>query len=60
MRSSILILRDLVPELVHNEKMVVLKKATEYIRTLQMGKYKLLMERERQQLLRKLKHSEMY
>ncbi|KAH0512270.1 Protein S-Myc, partial [Microtus ochrogaster] len=60
MRSSFLILRDLVPELVHNEKMVVLKKATEYIRTLQTDKYKLLMERERQQLLRKIKDSEMY
>lgn len=68
MRSSFLILRDLVPELVHNEKaakVVILKKATEYIHTLQADEYKLLMERERlhakqQQLLRKIKHPETY
>lgn len=68
MRSSFLILRDLVPELAHNEKaskVVILKKATEYIRTLQADEYKLRMERERlharrQQLLRKIKHPETY
>ncbi|KAL1765188.1 S-Myc [Sigmodon hispidus] len=68
MRSSFLILRDLVPELVHNEKaakVVILKKATEYIHTLQADEYRLLVEREKlhakqQQLLKKIKHSELY
>lgn len=67
MRSSFLNLRDLVPELVHNEKaakVVILKKATEYIHTLQSDEYKLLVEREKlharqQQLLKKIKHSAM-
>ncbi|XP_032746361.1 protein S-Myc [Rattus rattus] len=65
MRSSFLNLRDLVPELVHNEKaakVVILKKATEYIHTLQADEYKLLVEREKlykrkQQLLEKIKQS---
>ncbi|CAH6779983.1 protein S-Myc [Phodopus roborovskii] len=68
MRSSFLNLRDLVPELVHNEKaakVVILKKATEYIHTLQADEYKLLVEREKlharqQQLLKKIKHSKTY
>ncbi|XP_036030101.1 protein S-Myc-like [Onychomys torridus] len=68
LRSSFLNLRDLVPELVHNEKaakVVILKKATEYIHTLQADEYKLLVEREKlharkQQLLKKIKHSETY
>ncbi|XP_034342088.1 protein S-Myc [Arvicanthis niloticus] len=63
MRSSFLNLRDLVPELVHNEKaakVVILKKATEYIHTLQADESKLLLEREKlykrqQQLLEKIK-----
>ncbi|OBS74095.1 hypothetical protein A6R68_15366 [Neotoma lepida] len=66
MRSSFLNLRDLVPELVHNEKaakVVILKKATEYIHTLQADEYKLLVEKEKfharqQQLLKKIKHFE--
>ncbi|XP_040599894.1 protein S-Myc-like [Mesocricetus auratus] len=68
MRSSFLNLRDLVPELVHNEKaakVVILKKATEYIYTLQADECKLLVEREKlharqQQLLKKIKHSKTY
>nr|BAA37155.1 s-myc [Mus musculus] len=63
MRSSFLNLRDLVPELVHNEKaakVVILKKATEYIHTLQADESKLLVERKKlyerqQQLLQKIK-----
>ncbi|XP_052027786.1 protein S-Myc [Apodemus sylvaticus] len=65
MRSSFLNLRDLVPELVHNEKaakVVILKKATEYIHTLQADESKLLVERKKlyerqQQLLEKIKQS---
>ena len=63
--SSFLNLRDLVPELVHNEKatkMVILKKATKYIHTLQAYESKLLVERKKlyerqQQLLEKIKQS---
>ncbi|KAL6071067.1 hypothetical protein STEG23_010457 [Scotinomys teguina] len=68
MRSSFLNLRELVPELVHNEKaakVVILKKATEYIHTLQADECKLLEEREKlyarkQQLLKKIKRYETY
>ncbi|GAB1294637.1 Protein S-Myc [Apodemus speciosus] len=63
MHYSFLNLRDLVPELAHNEKatkMVILKKATEYIHTLQAYESKLLVERKKlyerqQQLLEKIK-----
>ncbi|XP_031199531.1 protein S-Myc-like [Mastomys coucha] len=65
MRSSFLNLRDLVPELMHNEKasmVVILKKATKYIHTLQADESKLLVERKKlyerqQQLLEKIKQS---
>ncbi|XP_021061999.1 protein S-Myc-like [Mus pahari] len=65
MRSSFLNLRDLVPELARNEKaakVVILKKATEYIHTLQADEFKLLVERKKlyerqQQLLEKIKQS---
>ncbi|XP_031228820.1 protein S-Myc [Mastomys coucha] len=65
MRFSFLNLRDLVPELMHNKKaakVVILKKATEYIHTLQADESKLLAERKKlyerqQQLLEKIKQS---
>ncbi|XP_021027030.1 protein S-Myc-like [Mus caroli] len=65
MRSSFLNLKDLVPELAHNKKVanvVILKKATEYIHTLQADEFKLLVERKKlyerqQQLLEKIKQS---
>ncbi|XP_050996803.1 protein S-Myc-like [Acomys russatus] len=67
MRSSFLNLKDLVPELVHKEKaakVVILKKATEYIHTLKADECKLLVEREKlqvrqQQLLKIIKHAAM-
>ncbi|XP_052045183.1 protein S-Myc-like [Apodemus sylvaticus] len=63
--SSFLDLRDLVPELVHNEKatkMAILKKATKYIHILQAYESKLLVEwkklyERQQQLLEKIKQS---
>ncbi|XP_021045365.1 protein S-Myc [Mus pahari] len=65
MRSSFLNLRELVPELAHNEKAakaVILKKATEYIHTLRADESKLLVERKKlyerqQQLLQKIKQA---
>ncbi|KAM6149732.1 N-myc proto-oncogene protein [Erethizon dorsatum] len=62
LRSSFLTLRDHVPELVRNEKaakVVILKKATEYVRALQAAEQQLLLEKEalqarRQQLLKRV------
>lgn len=62
LRSSFLTLRDHVPELVKNEKaakVVILKKATEYVHSLQAEEDKLLLEKEKlevrqQQLIKKL------
>ncbi|XP_015421902.1 PREDICTED: N-myc proto-oncogene protein [Myotis davidii] len=62
LRSSFLTLRDHVPELVKNEKaakVVILKKATEYVHSLQAEEHQLLLEKEKlqarqQQLLKKL------
>ncbi|EHB08967.1 N-myc proto-oncogene protein [Heterocephalus glaber] len=62
LRSSFLTLRDHVPELVRNEKaakVVILKKATEYVRALQAEEQRLLREREalqarQQQLLKRV------
>ncbi|XP_054843165.1 N-myc proto-oncogene protein [Eublepharis macularius] len=64
LRSSFLMLRDHVPELVKNEKaakVVILKKATEYVHSLQAEEHKLLLEKEKlqvrqQQLIKKLEH----
>lgn len=64
LRSSFLTLRDHVPELVKNEKaakVVILKKATEYVHSLQAEEDKLLLEKEKlevrqQQLIKKLEH----
>ncbi|XP_015279260.1 PREDICTED: N-myc proto-oncogene protein [Gekko japonicus] len=64
LRSSFLTLRDHVPELVKNEKaakVVILKKATEYVHSLQSEEHKLLLEKEKlqvrqQQLIKKLEH----
>uniref|UniRef100_A0A8D2P222 BHLH domain-containing protein n=1 Tax=Zosterops lateralis melanops TaxID=1220523 RepID=A0A8D2P222_ZOSLA len=50
LRSSFLTLRDHVPELVKNEKaakVVILKKATEYVHSLQAEEQKLLLEKEK-------------
>ncbi|XP_069881081.1 N-myc proto-oncogene protein [Dipodomys merriami] len=65
LRSSFLTLRDHVPELVKNEKaakVVILKKATEYVRALQAEEQQLLLEKEKlqarqQQLLKKIEHA---
>ncbi|VFV32598.1 n-myc proto-oncogene [Lynx pardinus] len=65
LRSSFLTLRDHVPELVKNEKaakVVILKKATEYVHSLQAEEHQLLLEKEKlqarqQQLLKKIEHS---
>ncbi|XP_001516780.1 N-myc proto-oncogene protein [Ornithorhynchus anatinus] len=65
LRSSFLTLRDHVPELVKNEKaakVVILKKATEYVHSLQAEEHKLLLEKEKlkarqHQLLKKIEHS---
>ncbi|NXT67558.1 MYCN protein, partial [Chaetops frenatus] len=62
LRSSFLTLRDHVPELVENEKaakVVILKKATEYVHSLQAEEQKLLLEKEKlqarqEQLLKKI------
>ncbi|XP_076689951.1 N-myc proto-oncogene protein isoform X3 [Callospermophilus lateralis] len=62
LRSSFLTLRDHVPELVKNEKaakVVILKKATEYVHSLQAEEHQLLLEKEKlqarqQQLLKKI------
>lgn len=64
LRSSFLTLRDHVPELVQNEKaakVVILKKATEYVHSLQAEEQKLLLEKEKlqarqQQLLKKIEY----
>ncbi|XP_064002500.1 N-myc proto-oncogene protein [Pogoniulus pusillus] len=64
LRSSFLTLRDHVPELVKNEKaakVVILKKATEYVHSLQEEEQKLLLEKEKlqarqQQLLKKIEY----
>ncbi|KAJ7341103.1 hypothetical protein JRQ81_004838 [Phrynocephalus forsythii] len=64
LRSSFLTLRDHVPELVKNEKaakVVILKKATEYVHSLQAEEHKLLLEKEKlqarqQQWIKKLEH----
>ncbi|XP_020144246.2 N-myc proto-oncogene protein [Microcebus murinus] len=65
LRSSFLTLRDHVPELVKNEKaakVVILKKATEYVHSLQAEEQQLLQEKEKlqarqQQLLKKIEHA---
>ncbi|KAM4040719.1 N-myc proto-oncogene protein isoform 1-T2 [Anomaloglossus baeobatrachus] len=65
LRSSFLTLRDHVPELVKNDKaakVVILKKATEYIHSLQDDEQRLLQEKEKlqlrqQQLLKKIENS---
>ncbi|CAD7676354.1 unnamed protein product [Nyctereutes procyonoides] len=65
LRSSFLTLRDHVPELVKNEKaakVVILKKATEYVHSLQAEEQQLLLEKEKlqarqQQLLKKIEHA---
>ncbi|XP_075411935.1 N-myc proto-oncogene protein [Tenrec ecaudatus] len=65
LRSSFLTLRDHVPELVKNEKaakVVILKKATEYVHALQAEEHQLLVEKEKlqarqQQLLKKIEHA---
>uniref|UniRef100_A0A8C5R3K9 BHLH domain-containing protein n=1 Tax=Leptobrachium leishanense TaxID=445787 RepID=A0A8C5R3K9_9ANUR len=62
LRSSFLTLRDHVPELAKNDKaakVVILKKATEYVHSLQADEQKLLQEKEnlqmrRQQLLKRI------
>lgn len=62
LRSSFLTLRDHVPELVKNDKaakVVILKKATEYVHSLQADEQRLLQEKEKlqlrqQQLLKKI------
>ncbi|KFP84248.1 N-myc proto-oncogene protein, partial [Acanthisitta chloris] len=64
LRSSFLTLRDHVPELVKNEKaakVVILKKATEYVHSLQAEEQKLLLEKEKLQarqekLLKKIEY----
>nr|XP_033795769.1 N-myc proto-oncogene protein [Geotrypetes seraphini]XP_033795770.1 N-myc proto-oncogene protein [Geotrypetes seraphini]XP_033795771.1 N-myc proto-oncogene protein [Geotrypetes seraphini] len=65
LRSSFLTLRDHVPELMKNEKaakVVILKKATEYVHSLQEEEHRLLLEKEKlqarqQRLLKKMEHS---
>uniref|UniRef100_A0A8C8RMW3 BHLH domain-containing protein n=1 Tax=Pelusios castaneus TaxID=367368 RepID=A0A8C8RMW3_9SAUR len=65
LRSSFLTLRDHVPELVKNEKaakVVILKKATDYVHSLQAEEQKLLLEKEKlqvrqEQLLKKIEHT---
>jgi N-myc proto-oncogene protein len=59
------VLRDQVPELVKNEKaakVIILKKATEYMQALQTEEQKLLLEKEKlqarqQQLLKRIEHA---
>ncbi|KAL1253824.1 hypothetical protein QQF64_016053 [Cirrhinus molitorella] len=65
LRSSFLTLRDQVPELAHNDKaakVVILKKATEYVSSLEAQELRLQQEKDRlqarrQQLLRKLEQT---
>ncbi|XP_028296038.1 N-myc protein [Gouania willdenowi] len=65
LRSSFLTLRDQVPELAHNEKaakVLILKKATEYLSSLETEETKLQREKDRlqarrQQLMRRLEHA---
>lgn len=65
LRSSFLTLRDEVPELAHNDKaakVVILKKATEYVCSLEAQEIRLQHEKDRlqarrQQLLRRLEQS---
>ncbi|XP_066453151.1 N-myc proto-oncogene protein [Eleutherodactylus coqui] len=65
LRSSFLTLRDHVPELVKNDKaakVVILKKATEYVHSLQADEQRLLQEKEKlqlrqQQLLKKIENA---
>ncbi|XP_018409677.1 PREDICTED: N-myc proto-oncogene protein isoform X3 [Nanorana parkeri] len=65
LRSSFLTLRDHVPELVKNDKaakVVILKKATEYVHSLQAEEEKLLLEKEKlqlrqQQLVKRIENS---
>ncbi|MBN3294404.1 MYCN protein, partial [Polypterus senegalus] len=65
LRSSFLTLRDHVPELVKNEKaakVVILKKATEYVHSLEAEEHRLQLEKERlqvrrQQLLKRIEHA---
>ncbi|XP_035473970.2 N-myc protein [Scophthalmus maximus] len=65
LRSSFLTLRDHVPELAHNEKaakVLILKKATEYVSSLETEEMRLQQERDRlqarrQQLMRRLEHA---
>ncbi|XP_006792569.1 N-myc protein [Neolamprologus brichardi] len=65
LRSSFLTLRDHVPELAHNEKaakVLILKKATEYVNSLETEEMRLQQEKERlqvrrQQLMRRLEHA---
>uniref|UniRef100_F6Z9Y1 MYCN proto-oncogene, bHLH transcription factor n=1 Tax=Xenopus tropicalis TaxID=8364 RepID=F6Z9Y1_XENTR len=64
LRSSFLTLRDHVPELIKNEKaakVVILKKATEYVHSLHADEQKLLLEKEKlqlrqQQLVKRIEH----
>ncbi|XP_004642410.1 N-myc proto-oncogene protein [Octodon degus] len=56
LRSSFLTLRDHVPELVRNDKaakVVILKKAAEYVRALQAAEQQLLLEKEALQARRR-------
>ncbi|RXN16792.1 N-myc proto-oncogene -like protein [Labeo rohita] len=65
LRSSFLTLRDHVPELAHNDKaakVVILKKATEYVSSLEAQELRLQQEKDRlqarrQQLLRRLEQA---
>lgn len=65
LRSSFLTLRDHVPELAHNEKaakVLILKKATEYLSSLEEEELRLQQEKEklqmrRQQLMRRLEQA---
>ncbi|XP_074065155.1 N-myc proto-oncogene protein [Macrotis lagotis] len=65
LRSSFLTLRDHVPELVRNDKaakVVILKKATEYVRSLQAEEQRLQAEKKKlmasqEQLLKKMEHA---
>lgn len=65
LRSSFLTLRDQLPELASNHKaakVLILKKATEYVGTLETQQRRLLQEKDRlqarrQQLLRRLEQA---
>uniref|UniRef100_A0A8C6TSX3 MYCN proto-oncogene, bHLH transcription factor n=1 Tax=Neogobius melanostomus TaxID=47308 RepID=A0A8C6TSX3_9GOBI len=65
LRSSFLTLRDHVPELAHNEKaakVLILKKATEYLSSLEEDELRLQQEKERlqsrrQQLMRRIEQA---